>query len=94
MLFVTDIVKPERPRVTICLTRLSFNLKFSLFSFSIVFLPARNRSTHTEEINWEMTVARAAPLTPRCRTKMKTGSNIIFKTAPIKTVSMPVLAKP
>ena len=39
-------------------------------------------------------VARAAPLTPIFSPKMKMGSKTILHTAPMATVSIPVLAKP
>ena len=51
-------------------------------------------NTQIVEIPWEIIVARAAPDTPKFKTKIIIGSNIILHTAPIKTVSIPVLAKP
>ena len=36
-----------------------------------------------------MTVAMAAPVTPIWRTKIKSGSRRIFRTAPITTVAIP-----
>ena len=43
---------------------------------------------------WLITVATAAPLTPMSKTKIKTGSRIIFATAPITIESIAVPAKP
>ena len=44
--------------------------------------------------NCEMTVAIAAPFTPRPRVKIKTGSNIILETAPINTDFIPLVEYP
>ena len=41
-----------------------------------------------------MMVARAAPRTPMWRTKIKSGSRIRFRTAPMETVSIPVIPNP
>ena len=54
----------------------------------------RNHSTNAQEIICEITVASAAPRTPMERPKMKIGSSTMLHTAPMATVSMPVLAKP
>ncbi len=40
------------------------------------------------------TVATAAPRTPMCRAKIKSGSSRIFKTAPMMTETMPRLENP
>ena len=62
--------------------------------FKRVFFPARNASTQMVEQAWEITVASAAPRTPICIPKMKTGSSTMLQTAPISTESMPVFANP
>lgn len=69
-------------------------LKAAEAYFSSACLPVRKRSTHSAESICEMTVAMAAPRTPRCRTKIKTGSSTMFAAAPTTTVSMPIFAKP
>ena len=60
----------------------------------MLFFPPRKSITHTQEIAWEITVAKAAPCTPILNTKMKSGSRIILEIAPITTVSIPIFAKP
>ena len=42
----------------------------------------------------DITVAMAAPLTPRCRTNINTGSRIQLAVAPTATVSIPVTEYP
>ena len=59
----------------------------------IVF-PNRICSTYRQLAIWESTVAIAAPRTPRCRTKINTGSSSRFRTAPSRTDFIPSLAKP
>ncbi len=93
-LFVTDIVKPDSPSARICLTRPPSNRIKEIFNRRIAFLPPKNHSTHTADTNWERIVAAAAPCTPISSTKIKTGSSIRFKKAPITTVSIPVFANP
>ena len=68
--------------------------KFSFLMRSTVFLPQRKPTTHRQDTHWERMVARAAPFTPMCRAKIKMGSRTMLQTAPIATVSMPILAKP
>ena len=60
----------------------------------MVPLPVRKRKVQAAEAAWEMTVAMAAPCTPMSKIKMKTGSRMMFKTAPIRVVTMPMRAKP
>ena len=60
----------------------------------MVFLPIRKRSVQAAEAAWEMTVAMAAPWMPISSTKMKMGSKMIFRTAPISVVIMPTRANP
>ena len=62
--------------------------------FRRVFLPVRKASTQMVEHAWERTVASAAPRTPMCMPKMKTGSRTMLQTAPISTESIPVFANP
>ena len=54
----------------------------------------RNRTTQTLETAWERMVAQAAPATPRWKPKMRMGSRTILHTAPMRTVSMLVVAYP
>ena len=63
-------------------------------SRSRVFFPRRKEITHTQEMPWDSTVARAAPRTPMSRTKMNSGSSRMLATAPMSTVFMPTWAKP
>ena len=67
---------------------------FSFLSRSSVFFPRRNVQTQTHDTPCERMVAKAAPLTPMWNTKMNSGSRTMLHTAPIRTVSMPVFAKP
>ena len=59
-----------------------------------VFLPQRKAITHAQERPWESTVASTAPCTPSFKAKRKIGSRTMLATAPIRTVVMPILAKP
>ena len=56
----------------------------------------RNRmySENAQEAACESTVATAAPRTPMCRAKIKSGSSRIFKMAPMMTETMPRLENP
>ena len=45
----------------------------------------RNRMIHTDEINWAITFATAAPFTPQPSTKMNTGSRMMLVPVPIST---------
>ena len=47
-----------------------------------------------QETACDRIVASAAPLTPRWNAKINSGSRTMFITAPIRTESIPVLAKP
>ena len=64
-----------------------------LMRIGIVF-PNRICSTYRQLAIWESTVAIAAPRTPRCRTKINTGSSSRFRMAPSRTDFIPSLAKP
>lgn len=68
--------------------------KFSFFSLIKAFSPVRYFKTQMHEIAWEVMVARAAPLTPMSRAKIKIESRIMLIIAPIRTVYMAVLASP
>ena len=68
--------------------------KFFLRSFSTVVFPERKRIAQTALTAWEMIVARAAPLTPIWKPKMKIGSRTMFVTAPMMTVSILILENP
>ena len=54
----------------------------------------RKATAHAAETNWERTVASAAPRTPMSKTKMNSGSSRMLSTAPIRTVHIPMRAKP
>ena len=60
----------------------------------MLFFPNKNCSAHIADASCPITDAKAAPLTPRSKTKINIGSKIIFITAPIITVNMPILANP
>ena len=64
------------------MTYFTFKLKYCFFIFNIVFFPVRKRNVHNAEINCEITVAKAAPLTPKSSPKIKIGSKIILTIAP------------
>ena len=57
-------------------------------------LPKRNSTTNRALAAWEITVAMAAPCTPRSNAKMNTGSRRMLRAAPSITEAMPTLAKP
>ena len=50
--------------------------------------------THTNEMNCEMMVAQAAPAMPQPKPKMKTGSRIMLRPAPINCVTIEVRGCP
>ena len=93
-LLVRFIKKPDRPRVTIRFTRRALSLMHPRRSFKMALGPVRNRSTHTAEHPWAMTVAKAAPFTPMSSRKIKMGSSTMFTTAPSPTVIIPTRPKP
>ena len=88
------IINPAIPREIIFVTYFTFKLKYCFFIFNIVFFPVRKRNVHNAEINCEITVAKAAPLTPKSSPKIKIGSKIILTIAPSKTAIIPILANP
>ena len=53
-----------------------------------------NRKTHSAAANWEITVATAAPATPRPSAKMNTGSRAKLMTTPSTVVIIPVRGNP
>ncbi len=91
---VMCIMNPDVPSPVILFTRSHKRVKFSFFRRRIAFLPLKNEKTHKAERNWEMIVARAAPRTPNLKRNMKTGSRMMFTTAPRTTVIMPILPNP
>ena len=94
MLSLACMTKVESPRARLGRKICGSRRRNFLRIFNCVFFPKRKESTQAQEIAWERIVARAAPRTPRSKPKIKTGSRIIFATAPMSTENMPVLAKP
>ena len=92
--FVAPIVKPLVPRAMISLQRLASSLISLNLSFSSTLLPQRNDTANMHDTVWLNTVAIAAPFTPSPNTKMNIGSSTMFMTAPISTVTMPIVANP
>ena len=93
-LLVTDIMNPEVPRTEIFFTSPPCRRIEALVRGIMAFFPVRKRKTQTAETNCDRMVARAAPWIPIFRPKIKTGSRIRFRTAPMETVSIPVTPKP
>ena len=73
---------------------LAFKAKFLKRILRCVFLPNRKAITHAQERPCEIMVASAAPLTPILNPNINIGSSTILATAPIRTDSIPVFAKP
>ena len=69
-------------------------LKFSFFKCKVLCLLDKNQTAQIALNAWDKTVAMAAPSTPILKPKIKTGSKIIFVTAPIITVNILILEKP
>ncbi len=59
-----------------------------------LFSAKEKKRTQMQETACDRIVASAAPLTPRWNAKINSGSRTMFITAPIRTESIPVLAKP
>ena len=93
-LSVDCITKGAIPKAKLGNNRLGTILKFSFFNLRTVCLPLKKRMTQIALIACEMMVASAAPLTPILNPKIKIGSKIMFKIAPIKTVIILVLENP
>ena len=96
-LFVNCIMNPEVPSVI--MLRASVRAPDHSFvrrkcSLNRVRRPCRNSRAKSAEPAWEMTVAMAAPRTPRPKAKMKSGSKMRLLTAPRMTVSMPTVGNP
>ena len=91
---VTDITNPEVPRNVISFTRESLIFMDSRVSLNSAFFPVRKKNTHTADAPWEITVAMAAPRTPISNPKIRTGSRMIFMTAPRRTVIIPIFPNP
>ena len=70
------------------------SFKYLTSSLNIVLLLTRNLITKIIEINCEMIVANAAPLTFKPKTKIKIGSKIILQIAPIIVAFILTLVKP
>ena len=58
------------------------------------FAICKNQTTKKDDMACEMIVAKAAPCTPIEKTKIKIGSKIQFKIAPIKTESILIFVNP
>ena len=84
----------DAPRASTGARTAFFIFRFSFLTLKMLFFPQRKDSTQTAETVWLKMVARAAPWTPIWKPKMKIGSRMIFNTAPMSTVFIPVLAKP
>ena len=93
-LFVMDMVNPDIPRPTMRSSRPASSFMAEGRSFSMVRLPVRKARIHRADSICERMVARAAPLTPMWKTKIKTGSSTILVTAPKSTVIIPTVPKP
>ena len=93
-LSVDCMIKGERPKARQGSATAARGRRYSLRMRHLVCLPVRKRSTHTADTAWERMVARAAPRTPSPRTKMKMGSRMVFRTAPMSTVFMLTVVNP
>ena len=93
-LSVDCMMKGDRPSARQGRTTLARGRRFSLRRCHLVLGPSRNRSTHAADTAWERMVARAAPRTPMLRPKMKMGSRIVFRMAPMSTVFMLTVVNP
>ena len=88
------MMKVAMPRATQGRTTAASRRRAGRRIFKNVFFPRRKASTQMQEMAWERMVAQAAPGTPMPRAKMKMGSRIMLETAPMRTESIPVRAKP
>ena len=83
ILYITDWIPPGRPMASIFLRIiLSMVVIFFTSIFSRPFLVARNIRVANAATAWLMTVASAAPLTPRLRTAINMTSRTMFDNAP------------
>ena len=95
-LLVSCIIKPAVPRLIIFLQypmHPDNSFFFKSRTFNSAFLCKKAITNKAEKI-CEITVAIAAPQTPICNTKIKTGSSRIFNTAPTVTEHIPATAYP
>ena len=88
------MIKPDIPSPKIRLTSRGCSRMEESLRLKIVRFPVRKRNVHRADAAWEITVAMAAPRTPIPKTKMKIGSRMRFRIAPIRTVIMPVRPNP
>ena len=93
-LSVDCMIKGDSPRAREGRKTAGTGRRFSRRRRQRVVDPVRNRSTHRAETAWDRMVARAAPRTPISSTKMKMGSRMVFRMAPIRTVFMLTVVKP
>ena len=61
MLSLDCIMNAARPSARQGSITFASRCMFSFLSLSMVFSLLRKKSTHTQDIHWEITVARAAP---------------------------------
>ena len=93
-LSVDCMTKGDAPRLTAGSSSFVSMRSVLRRSRSTVVFPVRKRSTHAAETACERTVATAAPRTPMCRTKIKSGSSTTFNTAPMTTVFIATAEEP
>ena len=93
-LSVDCMIKGESPRARQGSTTAARGRRFSFRRRHLVLRPVRNRSTHAADTAWERMVAKAAPRTPSPKPKMKMGSKMVFKIAPMSTVRMLTVVNP
>ena len=88
------MMKEESPNARLGNTILDTSFKFFARILRCVLCPNKKANTQMQDIACEMIVASAAPWTPMPNPKIKMGSKMMLATAPMRTESMPVLAKP
>ena len=94
ILSLACMINVASPRATQGRIISGFRMRFFFRMCRIVFFPQRKERTQMQETACDRIVASAAPLTPRWNAKINSGSRTMFITAPIRTESIPVLAKP
>ncbi len=87
-LSVLCIIKGAVPSESIAAAIRISGERYSRRIRSFVLLPSRKAKAQIAEAACDITVARAAPLTPRSNPKIKMGSRRMLSTAPITTVAM------
>ena len=85
-----EIPKPRTGPITFPFNFIAFKRSFKILFFPLV----RNHRTKAALTYWLITVAMAAPATPKSNTKMKMGSKTIFVTAPSIVVIIEKLLNP